>query len=53
MVFNDTRVMKARLYGVRDTGGRVEVMVERVLDAHMRRRLSVRVTHQSRAPGCS
>ena len=34
MVFNDTRVIKARLHGVRDTGGRVEVMVERVLDAH-------------------
>jgi S-adenosylmethionine:tRNA ribosyltransferase-isomerase len=32
MVFNDTRVIKARLYGVRDTGGRVEVMVERILD---------------------
>ena len=34
MVFNDTRVIKARLYGVKDTGGKVEVMVERVLDAH-------------------
>ncbi|WP_090826061.1 tRNA preQ1(34) S-adenosylmethionine ribosyltransferase-isomerase QueA [Nitrosovibrio tenuis] len=33
VVFNDTRVMKARLYGVRETGGRVEVMVERILDA--------------------
>ena len=32
MVFNDTRVIKARLYGVKDTGGKVEVMVERVLD---------------------
>jgi len=32
IVFNDTRVIKARLYGVRDTGGRVEVLVERVLD---------------------
>ncbi|HEU4854028.1 MAG TPA: tRNA preQ1(34) S-adenosylmethionine ribosyltransferase-isomerase QueA [Nitrosospira sp.] len=32
MVFNDTRVIKARLYGVKDSGGRVEVMVERVLD---------------------
>ncbi|PTQ79299.1 S-adenosylmethionine:tRNA ribosyltransferase-isomerase [Nitrosospira multiformis] len=32
VVFNDTRVIKARLYGVRDTGGRVEVLVERVLD---------------------
>ena len=34
MVFNDTRVIKARLYGVKDSGGKVEVMVERVLDAH-------------------
>ena len=34
MVFNDTRVIKARLYGVKGSGGRVEVMVERVLDAH-------------------
>ncbi|MDN5881110.1 MAG: tRNA preQ1(34) S-adenosylmethionine ribosyltransferase-isomerase QueA [Nitrosospira sp.] len=34
MVFNDTRVIKARLYGVRDSGGKVEVMLERVLDAH-------------------
>jgi S-adenosylmethionine:tRNA ribosyltransferase-isomerase len=34
MVFNDTRVIKARLYGVKRSGGKVEVMVERVLDAH-------------------
>lgn len=34
MVFNDTRVIKARLFGVKGSGGRVEVMVERVLDAH-------------------
>jgi S-adenosylmethionine:tRNA ribosyltransferase-isomerase len=33
MVFNDTRVIKARLFGVKGSGGRVEVMVERVLDA--------------------
>ena len=32
MVFNDTRVIKARLFGTKDSGGRVEVMVERVLD---------------------
>ena len=31
MVFNDTRVIKARLIGRKKTGGRVEVMVERVL----------------------
>ena len=34
MVLNDTRVIKARLYGVKESGGKVEVMVERVLDSH-------------------
>ena len=35
LVFNDTRVIPARLLGIkRDTGGRVEVLVERVLDEH-------------------
>jgi S-adenosylmethionine:tRNA ribosyltransferase-isomerase len=33
MVFNDTRVIKARLAGRKQSGGRVEVMVERVLGA--------------------
>lgn len=32
LVFNDTRVLKARLYGAKHTGGRVEVLIERVLD---------------------
>ena len=31
LVFNDTRVMKARLFGAKDTGGRVEVLIERLL----------------------
>ena len=31
VVLNDTRVMKARLIGRKKTGGRIEVMVERVL----------------------
>ena len=30
LVFNDTRVMPARLYGTKDTGGRVELLVERL-----------------------
>ena len=34
LVFNDTRVIKARLLGQKDSGGRVEVLVERVLDPH-------------------
>lgn len=32
VVFNDTRVIKARLFGKKDSGGNVEVMIERVLD---------------------
>ncbi len=34
LVLNDTRVLKARLFGKKATGGEVEVMVERVLGAH-------------------
>ncbi|HEX3060317.1 MAG TPA: tRNA preQ1(34) S-adenosylmethionine ribosyltransferase-isomerase QueA [Usitatibacter sp.] len=34
LVLNDTRVVKARLHGRKDTGGEVEVLVERVIDAH-------------------
>lgn len=34
LVFNDTRVIPARLFGVKDSGGRVEVFVERVLGEH-------------------
>jgi S-adenosylmethionine:tRNA ribosyltransferase-isomerase len=41
LVFNDTRVIPARLFGVKPSGGRIEVLVERVLDerrvlAHVR-----------------
>lgn len=32
LVFNDTRVLKARFFGVKETGGKVEALVERVLD---------------------
>ena len=34
LVFNDTRVIKARLFGEKDTGGRIEILVERVLGDH-------------------
>ena len=30
LVFNDTRVIKARLYGVKASGGKIEALVERV-----------------------
>ncbi len=41
MVFNDTKVVKARLFGEKSTGGRVELLIERVLQgrevvAHMK-----------------
>lgn len=41
LVFNDTRVIKARLAGVKTSGGKVEVLIERILDnqralAHIR-----------------
>ncbi len=31
LVFNDTRVLKARFFGVKATGGKVEMLVERVI----------------------
>src|SRR5687767_8260397 len=31
VILNDTRVIKARLVGRKETGGRIEVMVERAL----------------------
>jgi S-adenosylmethionine:tRNA ribosyltransferase-isomerase len=34
LVFNDTRVIPARLLGHKDSGGRIEVLIERLLDAH-------------------
>ncbi|WP_041446802.1 tRNA preQ1(34) S-adenosylmethionine ribosyltransferase-isomerase QueA [Thiocystis violascens] len=41
LVFNNTRVMRARLYGRKETGGQVEILVERLLEpdealAHVR-----------------
>jgi len=34
LVLNDTRVIKARLFGSKESGGRIEVLVERVLGEH-------------------
>jgi len=34
LVFNDTRVIKARLFGEKPTGGAVQALVERVLPGH-------------------
>ncbi|MGR0278750.1 tRNA preQ1(34) S-adenosylmethionine ribosyltransferase-isomerase QueA [Marinomonas dokdonensis] len=34
MVFNNTRVIPARVFGVKESGGKVEVLVERVIGSH-------------------
>jgi len=34
MVFNNTRVIPARLFGKKETGGLVEILLERVMDDH-------------------
>ena len=34
IVFNNTKVIKARLYGQKTTGGQVEALIERVIDHH-------------------
>lgn len=54
IVFNDTKVMKARLFGQKDTGGKVEVLVERLTEEvdHTRGHLHVALCHvrASKAP---
>lgn len=47
MVFNNTRVIKARLAGRKKTGGRIEVLVERVLGRD-RALAQVRASHSPR-----
>ena len=34
IVFNNTKVIPARLFGEKETGGKIEVLVERILDTH-------------------
>jgi S-adenosylmethionine:tRNA ribosyltransferase-isomerase len=61
LVFNDTKVMKGRLYGEKSTGGKLELLVERVLPgnqvaAHMRvsKKPEVGATVMlTSAPGCT
>lgn len=34
LILNDTKVIKARLFGQKSTGGQIEVMIDRVLNSH-------------------
>jgi S-adenosylmethionine:tRNA ribosyltransferase-isomerase len=51
MVFNDTRVIPARLYGRKESGGRVEILVERLL-GDTACVAQVRTSKPLRAGGC-
>ncbi len=48
LVFNDTRVIPARLFGSKDSGGRVELLLERVIDLQ-RAILQIRASKPPRA----
>jgi S-adenosylmethionine:tRNA ribosyltransferase-isomerase len=52
LVFNDTRVIHARLFGTKDTGGQVEVMIERPSAPTRRWPRSAPASRPSPAPGC-
>lgn len=47
LVFNDTRVMRARLLGRKPSGGRVEVLIERIVEP-IRAWALVRTSHRPR-----
>jgi S-adenosylmethionine:tRNA ribosyltransferase-isomerase len=56
LVFNDTRVIPARLYGVKESGGRVEILLERALSAdtalvHLRASKGLRMDALVKRPG--
>ena len=34
LVFNDTKVIPARMYGKKQSGGKIEILIERLLDDH-------------------
>jgi S-adenosylmethionine:tRNA ribosyltransferase-isomerase len=56
LVFNDTRVVPARIHGTKDSGGRIELLLERVLTAttalvHARSSKSLKMHSSVQLPG--
>jgi S-adenosylmethionine:tRNA ribosyltransferase-isomerase len=56
LIFNDTRVIPARVFGLKDTGGRVEILLERALTAtsalvHLRASKGLKPDAVVRLPG--
>src|ERR1043165_5014738 len=55
-VLNDTRVIPARVFGAKPTGGQVEILLERILDdrriiAHVRATKALRAAEPRQRPG--
>lgn len=50
LVFNDTRVLKARFFGVKETGGKVQMLVERVLSNNDKERSVLAQMRASKSP---
>jgi S-adenosylmethionine:tRNA ribosyltransferase-isomerase len=50
LVFNDTRVLPARLFGRKETGGAVEILIERITGAH-EARVQLGVSKKPKAGG--
>ena len=50
LVFNDTRVIKSRLHAAKPTGGKVELLLERVLGPH-EGQFQLRASHPPRVGG--
>ncbi|WP_428717604.1 tRNA preQ1(34) S-adenosylmethionine ribosyltransferase-isomerase QueA [Undibacterium curvum] len=50
LVFNDTRVLKARFFGVKETGGKVQLLVERILSNTEENRCVLVQMRASKAP---
>src|ERR1700680_417109 len=56
LVFNDTRVIPARVFGLKESGGRVEILLERALTAdtalvHLRASKGLKLGAAVRLPG--
>ncbi|MEN6670433.1 tRNA preQ1(34) S-adenosylmethionine ribosyltransferase-isomerase QueA [Psychrobacter sp. B38] len=50
IVFNDTKVMKARLFGQKDTGGKIEVLIERLVNLSEVEALTLHLTDMNDEP---
>ena len=49
LIFNDTKVIKARLFGEKSSGGKVEVLIERVLESNFAQQVLAHI-RASRSP---